>query len=143
MATYAYNLRQINLSLYGVPILAGGGTDGFISITTPQYFDSVDGVHGDGAHFRTGNTTGSFQLTLLQTSEYNVVLTSIVNVSLDNPLTNGQGVFNLKSLKDGLTITGDCVLNGYPNTMTFSSEVSNFQWEGKILNCRIQYAPRV
>lgn len=142
MATYQYDLRQIHLSLFGVPILAGGGTDGFITINMPKFHESRDGVHGDGVVFRTANSTATFSVSLLQSSEYNEVLTGIMNTAKLDVLTNGEGTFSLKNIKTGETIVGQCVLDGYPSTVDYGADVATRVWEGRLLDAQITFAAR-
>lgn len=143
MATYQYDIRQINLALFGVPILAGGGTDGFITINMPKFHEHRDGVHGDGVGYRTANSTATFSLSLLQTSEYNEVLTGIINLAKLDVLTNGEGAFSLKNIKTGQTITGQCILDGYPTTVEYGADVATYQYEGRIFAVELKYAARI
>lgn len=142
MSTYAHNLAQVNLSMFGLEISSGGGTDGFVRITMPKFYEHVDGQHGDAVHYRTGTRTATFSLTILQNATVNEDLIAQINTARDDTSTNGQGEFLLKYLQDGQTITGQCVLDGYPDEVAFGAEAGSYVYSGRIFDVEMKYEAR-
>jgi hypothetical protein len=141
MTTYARDLQAINLSIFGIQV-NGAGTDGFLRVTTPKFIEHVDGQGGDAVHYKTGLKTATFQLTVLQDHQINIDLIGVINTAKLDSEANGQGEFLLKDLNSGMTITGDCTLDGYPDEIPVNAEESNLVYSGRIYNIDVKFADR-
>ena len=142
MAAKTYKLKDVNLSICGIPIRNDGSTDGLISISMPKFFEHIDGAHGDAVSYETGNTTATFQLKLLAQSAYNQTLVALVNQDKRTPGGAGVGSFQLEDISTGERITGECRLDGYPTEVSKNAQASMYTWEGRIFGVEIDHRLR-
>lgn len=120
-----------------IVIVNGTALSGFVDgsfVTVERETDSFTktvGTDGEVARNTVSNKTGSVTFTLMQTSDYNSVLSSILKRS-----ENGDdvGVFNVE-VKDTLnnaTYTGSgCWIRRAPNA-EYANEVGGFEW---VIDC--------
>lgn len=142
-AVKTYKLKDVKLSICGVPIRAYGSTDGLITINMPKFFDSVDGAHGDSISFETGDTTATFTLKLMGASPYIQTLVGIVNTDRRTPGGAGVGSFQLEDISTGEKITGKSRLDGYPTEVSKAPAPSMYNFEGKIFQVEMSFRLRV
>lgn len=141
MAVKAYDLKAVNLSIAGIEISQGGGTDGFVEITPPKNFEHVDGVDGESISYRAASKTATFTLTLLESADVNEDLIGLINADLEANDGSGIGDFLLEDLNFGHEFAGRCRLDGYPSAGK-QAEAGNWQYEGRIFEFQMDFRPR-
>jgi len=71
MSLKTYNLKEVILTVNGIPVSGFGDGDAVTVEFSEEAWTMVVGADGEVTRSRTNNESGSFQVTLMQTSEAN------------------------------------------------------------------------
>lgn len=126
MSLKSYDPKRVVLIIGGVPI--GGYADGtFIMFErTADQYTKVAGADGEVARAKSNDRTGSFTITLMQTSDSNDVLSGIAK--LDERLNAGVVPALLKEIDSTTSIfAGTAWVRKMPN-VEYSKEITNREW---------------
>jgi hypothetical protein len=124
-----WDLEQLSPIILGVPIEGGYGEGEVVKIEHDEpAFTMKKGADGHVNRSKTYNGVAKITLTLMQTSEYNALLSAILNV--DKAGKNGAGVGPTQIRdKSGATLyfASKSWIEGPPNA-TFSREATHRDW---------------
>jgi hypothetical protein len=91
MATKVYTSNQVVASLGGIPLNTGRGEGVFIKIKPKNAaFTTKVGADGEVARSRSNDRRHEIEITLLQTSDGNILLSALHQLDLNAP--NGSGI---------------------------------------------------
>jgi hypothetical protein len=124
-----YGLDNVKCAFLTVP-LSGYGSGGAIKITKkdPDY-DVQAGVGGDAVFWKKGNLIFEIEITLLQTSIVNALLSAIRQADISSGNGAGIGPFILSDLGgNSLFVAGQARIMGPPET-EFSNEPKDRVWK--------------
>ncbi len=125
-----YTSDQVVASLGGVPLNSGRGEGVFIKITmmNPAFSTKV-GADGEVARSRSNDRRAKIEVTLLQTSDSNSLLSALHQLDLNAP--NGAGVAGLL-IKDmsgtSLHTAPECWVTKAPD-VEYGAEITERTWE--------------
>lgn len=124
-----YNLDAVKCAFLGVP-LSGYGQGGAIKITKKDPdFDVQPGVGGDAVFWKKGNLIFDIEITLLQTSIANALLSAIRATDIASINGAGIGPFIVADLNgNSLFAAGQCRIMAPPET-EFSNEPKDRVWK--------------
>lgn len=135
MSTKFYTSDQVVASLGGIPLNTGRGEGVFIKITpmNPAFSTKV-GADGEVARSRSNDRRHSIEITMLQTSDANVVMSALHQLDLNAP--NGAGVAALM-IEDmsgtSLHIAPECWITEAPEVQ-YGPEIEERTWKLEAAN---------
>ena len=138
---YTMDINNVNLSISGILITAGGGDDGFVSIDMPEGFGAKSGVHGDVVSYKLGNNVADGTLTLLDPSNSNADLFALYFADRHSPTGVGVGNFLLEDLQTNMELTGRCRLTKPPRIQK-TAETQSFEWAFQVYIPLVTYRQR-
>ncbi len=123
-----YDGQSVHINFLGVPIAKGLGSDEFLKIVrmSPATTSSV-GVDGEVTRSRTGDRRVTIELTLMQTSSINSVLSAFATV--DENLPNGAAIGPfMASSNDSFTFCEKAWITQRPDK-TYAKEPGTRVWK--------------
>lgn len=126
--TGSYNFSQVICTVGGVILSGFSDGDAIIARRSEDMFFTRVGADGSVARARNANKMGEFEFKLLQTSQVNDLLSSLLAV--DDLINDGLAVVPI-SVTDGsgrsLAVATQCWIKTIPEA-TFGKEVSERVW---------------
>ncbi len=94
MATKVYDAKQVSLVIASVPIQSGFNEGSFLTVTpvSPVFEDQV-GTDGEVTRTRTNDDRATAKVKLMQTSDGNALLSTLLNLDINTPGGAGIGAF--------------------------------------------------
>lgn len=140
MAFATYNLDQVSLNLFGIPIVGGQGEGASIDLKfNSERYENTVGQRGDVVRSRTNDKSGTVEVTFLQTSKYNATLAAIDRLDDGTPNGAGVGPFQLRDRENGdLYVAAEAWIQKVPD-VAFNRKASDRTWIIAFAEC--EYFP--
>lgn len=120
------SLLNLTVSVGGIAIDQGGGENDFVSITSPQNFDTKTGVHGDVVFYDMPGSVYEVSITLLETAPLNENLQNLYAAQKTSP-TSGPTTVTIADKATGERLSGPAMVVKPPD-VTKTAEVQNYEW---------------
>jgi hypothetical protein len=135
----AFNIKDLAISLSGVPLDAGGfGDDDVLSIEWDEdQWETFTGADGEVTRSATNNYQATATLRLSQTSDVNDRLSALLHADLALPNGAGAGAFMCKDVHGRAVISSERAwVNGFPKEVKFGKGTKVWEWQIKLANAR-------
>lgn len=121
------SMQDLAVSIGGLAIDQGGGESDFVSVTSPQRFDSKTGVHGDVVFFDIPGTIYEVSITTLETSPINESLQGLFGDSLRST-SSGPYTMTIADRATGERLSGQALIVQEPDR-TKKAEAGSYEWK--------------
>src|SRR5579859_2539369 len=102
-----YDAKQVSLILASVPIQSGFNEGEFLTVepVSPAFEDQV-GTDGEVTRTRTNDNRATVKVKLMQSSDGNALLSTLLNLDINTPGGAGVGTFLLRDRQGTTLCTG-------------------------------------